>query len=308
MKHAGFKKILSAGFSMTEVMVGGAILAGVGLAGAQLFKDQRKSQSKLDQDQYLNAYHQQVTKFLQNENNCNATFQGAWDMTVAQMATFDVDNLMECPTCTAQNVDYNASPVITTAVPTSMGEGQWTDSNAYMWRITDISWKTPPTSTGNAVLRITYGTDPSWPNSRARKAFSISKDVNLLFRFTQNATSTNRVFKECLSGKESSINNLQNDICGGMGSSVTSIGSIMVWSDATQGCISVGDTSAPVKTCTTINMVIDGINADGTVRCKSALNGVAPAVDLMDGTGCAPGTSIRMEWDTVSKRVKARCY
>ncbi len=316
MLKPDFQKFLSAGFSMTEVMIGGAILAGVALGGARMFKDQRQSQTKLDQDQYLISFHQQLTKFIQNEKNCNATFQGAWNFSPAQMATFDVDNFMECTTCTATNVDYDASVSTTTPVATSFGEGQWTDPKAYMWRITDISWKTNPatgtpmvpTATGNAVLRITYGTDPSWPNSRAKKAFSLTKDINIMLRFTQDAVVANRQFKECISVTESSINNLQNDICGAMGGSISTIGSIMVWSDAAQGCVSLGSTSTPLKTCSTANMVIDGINADGTVRCRSITNGVVPSTDLMDNVGCAPGTSIRMEYDTATQKLKARCF
>ena len=189
-----------------------------------------------------------------------------------------------------------------------MAEGEWTDPLANMWRITNISWfKAPSSATGAAVLRVTYGTDPSWPGSRAKKAFSTSKDINLMFRFSQNTDPNLRLFKECVSPKESSVANLQNDICGSM-TQVTSTGNIMVWSDATQGCVSLGSTSSPVKSCTAANMVIDGINADGTVRCKMLTDGIQPAVDYMDGAGCNPGSSIRMEYDTVTKKLKAVCY
>lgn len=59
---------------MTEIMVGGAILAGVALSGARLFKDQRQSQGRLDSEQVLQDFHRNFTKFIQDEKNCNATF------------------------------------------------------------------------------------------------------------------------------------------------------------------------------------------------------------------------------------------
>ncbi len=188
-----------------------------------------------------------------------------------------------------------------------MAENAWLNPLSYMWKITDVRWKSTPPGTGAAVLRITYGTDPAWPNSRAKKAYSVSKDINLTLRFSQNSNPALRLFQECISPKESSINNLQNDICGSM-TQVTSTGNIMVWSDATQGCVALGNTSTPVKKCAAANMVIDGINADGTVRCKMLTNGVVPATDLMDNSGCAPGSSIRMEFDVVTRKVKAVCY
>ncbi len=303
-------RFLRAGFSVSEVMVGGAILAGIGLAGARMFKDQRQAQAKVVGEQELIQFHQMLTKMLQNENTCNATLAGAWNYNPTQMASFDIANIMDCTSCTSTNVDYDASPSMTTPAATSYGENIWINPGTYLWKITDISWKSTPDGTGPAVLKITYGQAPSdvpgWAGSRAQKVYSVSKDINLMLRFSQNTTPSSRLFKECVAGKQSSINNLQNDICGSM-TQVTSVGNIMVWDDATQGCVARGTTSAPVKVCTDANLVIDGINADGTVRCRSLTYGVSPATDLSQSTGCLPGALVRMEYDTVTKRLKAKC-
>lgn len=289
---------------MTEVMVGGAILAGVGLAGARMFKDQRQAQSKVDQEQSVNSYHQMLTKQLQNENVCSATLKGAWNYNPTQMMAFDVVDIFDCETCTNTSLDYDAFTVTQSA--TNFGENKWIAPFNGIWKITDISWKSVSNGTGPAVMKITYGMDPSWPGSRAQKVYSFSKDINLMLRFTQNTDPNLRLFKECVAGKQSSINNLQNDICGSM-TQVTSTGNIMVWSDATQGCVAIGTTSSPVKVCTDANLVIDGINADGTVRCRSLTYQVNPSTDLMQTTGCLPGALVRMEYDSVTKRLKAKC-
>jgi hypothetical protein len=287
---------------MTEVMVGGAILAGVALAGARMFKDQRKAQSKVDQEQALISFHQRLTKMLQDENTCNATLKGAYNYSPSGVAGFDVDNIFHCPSCTDTSMDYDA--LLTTPVATGLGEGQWTEANSYMWKITDISWKSVPDGTGPAVLKVTYGTNPAWANSRATKVFTVSKDINLSLRFKQDASSSNRKFKECVAGKQSSINNLQNDICGSMG--IDSSGSVMAWNDETQSCMPEGTFTAPVKSCPDPNMVIDGIDSTGTVRCKSITSGVNPS-DIMQTTGCTPGATVRMEVDPVTKKLEAKC-
>ncbi len=291
---------------MTEIMVGGAILAGVGLAGARMFKDQRQAQTKVDDEQALIAFHQRLTKILQNENTCNATFKAAWNYNPTQMATFDVDVISDCTTCTNLAADYDAFTA--NAVATPYSENAWIDGNARTWRITDISLKSVTSDgTGPAVMKITYGTNPAWAGSRSTKATSVSKDINLMLRFSQHTTPSSRLFKECVAGKQSAINNLQNDICGTMGSQVTSIGSVMVWDDATQGCVAQGTDLNPLKECETPNMVIDGVDSNGRVRCRPLTFGVDPAVDLMQSTGCLPDATIRMEFDPATRKLKAQC-
>ena len=157
------------------------------------------------------------------------------------------------------------------------------------------------------MVRVTYGMDPSWAGSRATKTLQINKDVAINLRFTQSGTVSSRLLKECISPKESAVNNLQVDVCKSM-SQVTSAGNIMGWQDDGQNCKSLGTGAAPVKDCGAPNMVVEGVNADGTVKCRTLNQGIVPATDLMNSAACAPGGTVRLDYDPVTKRMRTLCF
>ena len=328
------RRLDARGFSLTEVMVGGAILAGVAVAGARLFKDQRQSQAKLDADQLLQQFHQNLTKFIQDDRNCNATLAAAgwYNKTPAQVITSTFTNFYPCSNCNTMGFNYDLSNS-TAAATRYIGVNDWienvngqTNKQLGLWKVKSINWKpdfNQPLGSGTYMIRVTYkmkasGTpaDPAetaagidWNGTRATKTVEVSKDIALNLRFTQNAVATSRQLKDCVSPKESSINNLQNDICETM-TQVTSTGNIMGWTDASQGCKLAGSGGAPVKTCPNPGEVVQGINSDGTVHCVLLINGVDPFGDLVDPSApsCAPGTSVKLVIDPISKKLKQACY
>lgn len=305
------------GFSLTEVMVGGAILAGIGLAGARLFKDQRQSQARLDYEQELQIFHQNLTKFIQDEKNCNATFTDWLGRTPAQVAISGTTEFWTCSNCgTTLGFNYDMSSVARGTrflqIPTWIENiNGITTKEKGLWRInTPIMFKpgyAQPTGTGTFMLQVTYEMDPAFPGSRAVKKMSVKKDISLNLRFTQHTNPANRYLRECLSPKESAVNNLQSDICNSM-TMVASTGNIMTWRDGTQSCDLLGTTpGSPVKTCPG-GMVVAGIQADGTVHCEMLNQGVAPAADLSVATPCSPTAQVKLEWDPVTKKMRAACY
>jgi hypothetical protein len=294
-------------------MVGGAILAGVALSGARMFKGQRNSQAKLDHEQILQQFHQGLTKFLQDENNCNATFSNWNGYTPTQVASATgatmISDLYTCSNCgLVQGFNYDLSnsnhPVTSFFhVPNWIENvNNTTVKQRGLWRLTSLDWKSNPGGTGIWTLQVTYEMDPSFAGSRAVKKMSVRKDIALNFRFTENASIGSRLFKECLSPKESSVNNLQNDICTSM-STITSSGMIMSWSDAEQKCVVQNGT--PVKTCPA-GMVVEGIRSDGSVHCEMLNKGVDPTM-YVNPTSCPPSSTIQLQYDPVTKKMKAVC-
>lgn len=309
---------------MTEVMVGGAILAGVGLAGARLFKDQRQNQARIDYEQVIQQFHQNLTKFIQDEKNCNATLSNwGWNGRQAdQMSTAPfTGNIYGCSNC-GGTLGFNYDMSSATPMGTRfIGVGDWienvngsTANTLGLWKITGMAWKpgyTQPVGTGTYMVQVTYQMNPSsvagFAGSRATKSMTVKKDIALSLRFTQAAAQNARLLKECISPKESAVNNLQVDVCKSM-TMVSSAGNIMGWQDSTQNCQAQGTAVAPVKNCTDPNMVVEGVNADGTVKCRMLNQGIVPATDLMNNAACAPGGTVRLDYDPVTKRMRTVCY
>lgn len=267
-----------------------------------MFKDQKNAQKLVDVDNLLLSYHASLVKVMHDANNCNATLQGYFGAT-GDTAWSNPTTIYRCNGCLSDTTaNYNAGnlPGRTAVISTN----SYADPTQY-WRITGIqigrdhmNMGLGPNVTGKAVMRVTYQLNPRIKPGGGR---SVSKDINLNLRFTQGGSPQ---FRECLSGQESSINNLQHDICTSM-TQVASSGRIMQWNDATQSCESVGGTGASaLKTCPS-GTILEGVKTDGTVNCKAFASGVNPVEDLMLESPCQPGATIRLE--LVNGKVKTRC-
>lgn len=287
-------------------MVGGAVLAGVALAGARMFKDQKVAQKGIENEQNLMAYHNSLVKLMHNENNCNATMTSYFGATGAA-AWGAPAALYSCTGCTSTSTNYNAGNVTGGMKTVQATAGTWIDGTQ-TWRVSSFAigksgedMASAPGSTGRAVLRVTYEYNPNLPKGGKK----VSKDINLSLRFTQAATP---VFLECISGGESSVNNLSHDICSDAmkAGQVTTDGRIMVWNDSLQTCVltSPANTGQVLKSCPP-GSVIEGVRNDGTVTCKALSNGITPGQDLMLQNTCPAGSNVRLE--IVDGKVKTLC-
>lgn len=283
-------------------MVGGAILGGVVLAGARMFRDQKVAQKKVENETSLVTYHNSLVKILHNANHCNATFANYYNVS-GTGAWASPSTIYTCNGCTSTSANYSAN---LTTMPgreaIALAGSTWTDAtNTWLVESFQIganhnAMTTGPSATGKAVMRVTYRLKDGIPGGGRR----ISKDINLNLRFTQSATPQ---FQECLSGAESSVNNLSHDICQAM-TQVSSSGTIMRWNDTTQSCQVEGSFAAKIKDCPA-GTVVEGIRADGSVRCKTLSSGVNPGTDLMLETTCPAGATVRLE--VVNGKVKTLC-
>lgn len=297
----------SAGFSLTEVMVGGAVLAGVALAGARMFKDQRSAQKNINAEQMLNTFHSNLTRILHDANNCNATLRPWYGGTNSTPGAIwsDLVDIYRCTGCTTTGTNYTAS---LTTIPDAartwwLGEGQWIDktmSGAFtdntstrIWRLQSLDLYPPANGSGTGKIRVTYQLNPNFKPGGGK---TVRRDVNINMRFTQGSPPQ---FRECASQLESSVNNLQADICSGM-TQVSSTGSVlMTWDPDTQTCVPNQD----VKACPA-GTVVEGIRSDGTVHCRAVNEGMT-GEDMLLVSPCAPGTTVKLE--IVDGKLKTTC-
>jgi len=302
LRSSTLKLILNSatGFSITEVLIGGGILAGVALASAQLFKDQKFAQKRIEYDQKLVIYHQNLSKTINLPANCNATVKGI----IPSAGAIPTQSITELATCSGGCIDTNADPNDQSFDAWTPGAyartpfvtvNDWTDASR-IWQVSGIQ-VTGRNTSGNVNLRINYTLNPNIPGTR-----TVSKDIVLNTRFDSAGN-----FRECLNPQESSVNNLQNDLCKSLNLSegtATSDGRLARWDDATQTCIVDGS-----KDCSGVpGTQIDGIGADGTVSCKPMVSPTDAAV-LQNTTvaNCAPPLKPQIYFDTITKTMRVRC-
>jgi Tfp pilus assembly protein PilV len=288
------------GFSLPEVLIGGAILAGVALAGATLFKNQSTAQNIVNADQQLTMYHAALAKTLENTHHCNATFKYKYLASATEIgATDDIDSIRLCESnC---NLDADAGTVNVAAAPfISEGDNIDRNSNQRMWQLQSIVPMNSLNNTGVLRLRFNY------INTRLGGRFA-AKDVLLNLRFN----STNGTFTECFNDQESSVNNLSNDLCDTINATgITSDGRVSYWDEVQQKCLlrgAAGTGTGDLKNCSAQGLMVEGINSNGIVSCRSVGQGFEPGPSTVPSIvdNCANGDKARLAW--ISGKLRILC-
>lgn len=268
----------SQGVSLPELMIGGGILAGVALAGAQLFKDQKVAQKKVEYDQKLAIFHNNLSKFINLPENCNATLKNFISNGSSLTAPLTVSALYRCSsgcrdTNSTANLDYNAYTPGAYAGVVHLASNSFID-NSRTWRVDSMRIIDSRNNTGTARLRINYSLDLDGTGGAAPKV--ISKDVFLNLRFSSGT------FKECLGSQESNVNNLQSDLCKSLNlQEVSSNGTLATWDDATQTCVVSGN-----RTCLAGEEAY--MASDGSARCRPIVkSGDAAALESSTTATCS---------------------
>lgn len=309
MTLKGISKLLNQqGFSLTEVMVGGAVLAGVALTASQLFKDQKVAQRSITDDQKLSLFHSDLAKTMMEPSHCNATLKQFYPAG-SSITPKTLDRLYKCTggcvdtnqldaTSKPRSFDAYTSGAFdgTSFLQVGQGTDIWsttTTDKGTTWKIESMNVVSNQTRTGPVTLRIKY------KNGMSGK--SVSKDLVFTARFYGGA------FKECLSKQVASVDNFNNDFCKTFNFSETMIqtdGVMARWDEASQTCKFDG-----VKDCTsTPGMQADGIDTNGVVKCKSITTPV-DALNLQNAnpTTCLPPQKPRAIFDVNSKTFRVQC-
>lgn len=261
-----------------EVLIGGAILAGVGLAAAQMFRDQKLAQKRVDNDQALVTYHQNLTKTLTIPQNCNANFTFGSSINAGPRTTLNV-----CSGAICSDLRGEASALPAANRVAYVSQNDFIDSSQY-WQIESINIPATVSTTGWVRIEMHYRSNPKLQPSR-----KVRKDILLNARFSSG-------FRECFNSQESSVNNLQNDLCSAtsvMGFSTSGAAvSIARWDEETQSCVPIVSN----KVCSS-DHVITGIGNDGVVRCRpTTVNGVIVPAGKINTTqaNCTVGQRVKI--------------
>lgn len=269
------------GFSLPEIMVGGAILAGVALAGATIFRNQNKAQSKLEHDKILIQFHSKTAKLLASNQNCNVTLASAiGNSSVGPLPITQIQICnealypLQCASKNSEPGNYSGTPLITNGGYIDPGE---------VWSLASISFPQPRSTTGPFRIRMNYAKNP-----RLNATERVSKDIIVNVRFSGSQ------FRECFNDQESSINNLQSDICNTL-TSVNSSGAISQWNDVTQSCVMNVDATNGIKNCPAGSQMIAGASQDGILRCRDLEEGPKNTAVDPTATTCPIGQKPSLE-------------
>lgn len=280
------------GFSLTEVTIGAAILTGVALTSAKLFKNERSAQRSTELDQKLSFYHQHLTKILNMAGNCNATMKNIFtvpsEVTPITFTTIYTCSSNNCSDPNTGDLSYDAY------IPGSYVGAPLISVNQFIdktdtWYVCKMEIVEGRITSGLVRMRIGYCMNPKL------RDYKVSKDIFLNTRFDD------KKFRECIDGKENATTNLQNDLCKTLGSETTG-NKVATWDPVSQTCKFTN------VQCGTGEMV-DGIGSDGRINCKKIVNNDSDVQTLIN-TGvvtCATDQSLTAQWDNANKQFKMVC-
>jgi type II secretory pathway pseudopilin PulG len=260
-------KLNQRGFSLLEIMIGGAILMGVGLAGATLFKNQSRAQKMLEHEQELNRFHENLVKTFTNTQACNATFRNYRNTPNIPMGPLNPSDVSRgFLTCSDPALcdEFKIEPGATFSelIPPDASNKRWIN-NQRKWRIASLELPYTVTSSGDLKMNVSY------INETEGSPKVVKKEIVVGVRFKNG---TGSVFKECVNPNVSSINNVQSELCRTLNANRTQHAGAVAgnyqatWDEETQNC-NVVDLSTGNQTCPA-GQVFEGYQADGTINCK----------------------------------------
>lgn len=269
----------SAGYSLVEILIGVALMGGIALTGAQIFKQQNQGVKYHQLVAELDTYHSNLRRILQDVNNCNATYgiENLHDPINIGALTSAIN--ICCPSGTAPcSIDPLTNPcsrmvnqqlALNTNVMAYAKIGQKILNDAF----TIVSWEFKDYSTGNNVpsiqntfsgaimkrvdLRIRYKMNRSLPGPK-----DFIRVIPIGFRFTSAK------FQGCITQESSAKNSLVREVCECLNAQTSTI-KLATWygGEAIERC-EWFDTSG-THTCPN-GQVLLGINSLGDKVCTPA--------------------------------------
>ncbi len=314
-----FKSWTQTGMSLVEVMIGGAMLAGVALVGAELFKRQSSATQDVVARAELDAYHNKIVSILSDARNCTATFAGSIGSTSITMVSSTLDrccpNQSTNPNCTlTQNSCAPGAPILAndikpfaTFVPYARTPPPDTSGGFTLhWRNLVNFDETGPVvaPAGNGVikviLQIRYRLLRLYLTSGSATGGEVLRKIPLTLKFSSSGG-----FQGCVDGESGSKNTLQQELCRTLGPRLT------YYSSGTDECKYLNTT--PTHSCPAITgdprSILIGLNSNGDPVCRSGIDAFneSDIIDPAAASDCGPGKNVGFYYDSVSKTIRVQC-
>lgn len=222
MSYNKAMRLKQGGFSLVELVVGGAILAGVGLLGTQLVKNQKVQQQRIDHDLELELLHSKISDFFrENAKDCDATFRYHYNQVGPIPAPAAI---RRCTTnCEAwRDAQLTVGPVVF-AVNSGLGDRTLWQVESFGELINQAGLS--PSRSNIMLLPVNYV-------HRTQSSRRLTKFVPITMRFDSGGR-----FKQCLDSDATNIQNLERAACHSF-TAISTSGSYVkaTWNGDTQTC------------------------------------------------------------------------
>lgn len=244
-------RLKQGGFSLVELVVGGGILAGIGLLGTQLIKNQKTSQQQIDHDLELELLHTKISDFFREDaKNCDATFRYHYNLPGPIPAPPDIRRcIANCTVSTSVSDAQTAAGAVVYSVGSSLGDRSlWQIQGFGQLFVNQVG--ASPDRTNIMMLPINYV-------HRTKLNHTRTKFVPIAMRFDSSGR-----FKQCVDGATTNIQNLERSICSALNSAGGN--SRGVWNGDTQKCLSTS--TIPGGDCV-FGIYVRGIEKANGTRC-----------------------------------------
>jgi len=223
-------KLSSYGFSLMELMIGGAILAGIGLTGAQLIKGQKTTQTRIDHDLELDLIHARISDmFTENAKDCDATFTHLRGTAL----TTPITAIRKCSVGCERHLDASSVPPgAPIAFATGIGAPELSPRG--LWYIESFGALRPHNDVSNVGTNLMV-----MPVNYAHKRQTnrrVTKFVTIAMRFNSSGG-----FVQCLDANSSNIHNITKEVCNTL-VGISSAGVMIrgIWNGETNRCNTTG--------------------------------------------------------------------
>jgi hypothetical protein len=296
------KNCFQSGMSLLEVMISGAMLAGLALVGAELFKGQSSAIKDVIDRSELDNYHNMISAVISDARNCNANLANSIGFPTVSLSNTQFlkccPNQVSNPNCTLaadsclggtsiQNTDVQTlAPFVPTGTDPPPGtKGGFTLRGAELLNAAESGSVTAPSGTGvvKAILLVEYRLLHREMNSGINAGI-VKRKIPLYLKFSPDK------FIGCVDGESGSKNTLQQELCRTFGDQAD-------YDPETDKC-----KLNSLSTSDCYPLISAGFDTNGNPVCS-----FADLIDSNGSTNCQNASSVGFVYNAITNTIRVQC-
>lgn len=278
------------GFSMVQGMVLAGVIAGSSLVATRMITDQKKAQKGAETRDLIEELHNVVYTVLQNKNNCKETMvQHGHQIELGsgtQSRTLNTIYALGGTSIVQVGSAYMNNNVKVKSINLSAPTGSWRNVEIVYERLNSLDT--------NAATRTKSG----YGAKELRKTIALRIQKEPLSPTTFSSCYAVTAAETDVNSEEKG-NDIAKQLCEEMNSGTGQ--TAFVWDEALSIC-------KPNAECPG-DQIYTGIDSTGSVKCRNLEEWIAleQVLDPTPPTGCGAGSTVRLQIDNTTKKVRMVC-